>query len=748
MPPRKSYSTKTVLLACVVAVAVYLIGVSHVQVSELQNKRPTPKHATPPKRDLAEEVQKDAVIEEKKPVSRNSQQPTPVPNTPTTDACKGVIINIMLEDIEENPTEDLTTLHRDVVTPVLYTCKQHGAGSSRQCGLLAPFNLQGYPVLGSLFQLGCEPSAAEVVKLSLSTLPFNFETRMKYAKAKPFSIANLTVPNTSPTSEGKRMLLLEPTQKAQAWIPHLRSNLSKFDWELDAISASTPLEQQLSQIASGNVVGVAGTHNHRLALGVYQTSYVKVVVSLCYRGMTYPERLHLEEFLSISNVQLIVYRSIEDSVQKSSVDNSMPTAPFKIARAEVPKIVSQLLLYQEMRSSTFTESPVIASLPRRVTEAYSGVRYASIPLVLEEPAQTVINVLAEKTKYDPSYFTFGPFAISEGKFILFGKQDEAASLQSRFFGKYVENDAHYYPVPFEVDGSFSPSKCTKFVTERVQVHYPWVRDNIYHSHNDNFWPIFSRILEQDSPNGEAILLLKTKRSNTPVTAYSEILSRLFRWSAWLDDLPRDEVICFKAGVWGRPKRLFSTSYQEMGFYGKQKVLMNWNRLVYRWFDISVRPWKQPSSPRDISLTWLDRKKPKRVLRNSDILTNHARSHKVTLSTCCDNLSFEEQVTLMSRTSILIGTHGAGLLHILFLQPGSVVFHLAPRRLNYHEQVVIERIAFAANISYLNSHLNTGPSEAATWNSDYFRVPPGDLKSIVNEAIIRYHLLHSTDDKSS
>ena len=45
----------------------------------------------------------------------------------------------------------------------------------------------------------------------------------------------------------------------------------------------------------------------------------------------------------------------------------------------------------------------------------------------------------------------------------------------------------------------------------------------------------------------------------------------------------------------------------------------------------------------------------------------------------EGMPFERQVALMSRTSVLIGIHGAGLVNAMFLPPGAAVIELLPHR---------------------------------------------------------------------
>ena len=69
--------------------------------------------------------------------------------------------------------------------------------------------------------------------------------------------------------------------------------------------------------------------------------------------------------------------------------------------------------------------------------------------------------------------------------------------------------------------------------------------------------------------------------------------------------------------------------------------------------------------------------PKRKSRTKVILLPILKRHALS-SVIAESLSFEEQVRLMGCSSVLVGSHGAGLSHMLWLKPGSCVVELRRR----------------------------------------------------------------------
>jgi len=80
----------------------------------------------------------------------------------------------------------------------------------------------------------------------------------------------------------------------------------------------------------------------------------------------------------------------------------------------------------------------------------------------------------------------------------------------------------------------------------------------------------------------------------------------------------------------------------------------------------------------VRVTFLSRETAHRnVINEEELLEGLAAEPKVTLRRVVfnDKMPFQKQLTLMQNTDILIGMHGAGLTHLLFLPDGAAVFEL-------------------------------------------------------------------------
>lgn len=76
--------------------------------------------------------------------------------------------------------------------------------------------------------------------------------------------------------------------------------------------------------------------------------------------------------------------------------------------------------------------------------------------------------------------------------------------------------------------------------------------------------------------------------------------------------------------------------------------------------------------------YISRKKAQRRKISNEIELEILLKKYDIVSICFEDLSFSEQVTLMSETKLIIASHGAGLTNINFLQAKSAVIELSPK----------------------------------------------------------------------
>lgn len=95
---------------------------------------------------------------------------------------------------------------------------------------------------------------------------------------------------------------------------------------------------------------------------------------------------------------------------------------------------------------------------------------------------------------------------------------------------------------------------------------------------------------------------------------------------------------------------------------------------------------QPPPPPTINLTFINRTGKRQLLNQTTLLTAIETKHPHVHISVIDfePLTFPEQLRLVRATDILVGVHGAGLIHTMFMRdgPGSAVVEIRPQDCDY------------------------------------------------------------------
>ena len=295
------------------------------------------------------------------------------------------------------------------------------------------------------------------------------------------------------------------------------------------------------------------------------------------------------------------------------------------------------------------------------------------------------------------------------------------------------------------------------------------------------------------------MLLPTSRNQKPLGVLRTVLEKLFRRVVDAADIrltPRKiresasdstkravpvaftECVDLTGGVvWGRPPRLFANEWPAVEPYVRHRVLRRLRDGLAAGFGLADVPRRDAEAAQlaPVRITLVQRN-GQRAFRNDGALLGLLRTARLrdatgaivphSVSLCCDGLTFAQQVRLMAETDLLMGVHGAGLLHALHVGIGRrhtrsamplrrpLVVHIASRRLNYHEQTIIERLVLATEAAddapcsnhsasphvsprFMTTRAWTPFSDGeAAWQHD-FTLPALDIVAIADRGLRRY-----------
>ncbi|KAK4263530.1 hypothetical protein QN277_028926 [Acacia crassicarpa] len=77
-----------------------------------------------------------------------------------------------------------------------------------------------------------------------------------------------------------------------------------------------------------------------------------------------------------------------------------------------------------------------------------------------------------------------------------------------------------------------------------------------------------------------------------------------------------------------------------------------------------------------------------------------------------NASLHESYTLVSSSHAMIGVHGAGLMHSIFLRPGSVFMQIVPKGMEWAAETFFGRLGKGLKLEYMEYHIEAKESSLA------------------------------------
>lgn len=167
--------------------------------------------------------------------------------------------------------------------------------------------------------------------------------------------------------------------------------------------------------------------------------------------------------------------------------------------------------------------------------------------------------------------------------------------------------------------------------------------------------------------------------------------------------------------------------------GKSPLLEAFVQRVLAFYEI--RPTLPPRAGRKLQLTLIDRRSKRRLLHQDELVAALTAAHPDVEVKVLDfaRLSLAKQIQEAHDADILVGVHGAGLAHGMFLQSSSAIVEFQPPKLDHHGFSNIARFLghkyFRGQGVAHNDAKNTGD-----WKEDDVLVEQATFLRVIGEAV--------------
>jgi protein O-GlcNAc transferase len=167
--------------------------------------------------------------------------------------------------------------------------------------------------------------------------------------------------------------------------------------------------------------------------------------------------------------------------------------------------------------------------------------------------------------------------------------------------------------------------------------------------------------------------------------------------------------------------------------GTSTLLHTFLHRVLDFYDISH---KTERKTRKTTITFIDRKEKRHWVDQEKLLARLRRRYPSAKIQAVDfaAYSLKDQIRIARKTDVLVGIHGAGLTHSLFLEPGSAVVEILPEGVDFKG---FENIARHLNVQYFSANASGSSSPDAVdkgWQFDDVIVDHRDVVKRVDAAI--------------
>jgi len=172
------------------------------------------------------------------------------------------------------------------------------------------------------------------------------------------------------------------------------------------------------------------------------------------------------------------------------------------------------------------------------------------------------------------------------------------------------------------------------------------------------------------------------------------------------------------------------------------TVSTFSRRVISFYNVTDPPTRGPEDP--IIVTFIDRRSHRRLLYQDLFFAELEKRHPYISVRMIDfsAISFTEQLSVVRDTDLLVGVHGAGLTHTMFMREGvGAVVEIQPTELDHYG---FRNLAIKRGLNYFRVHADSVPKtgsesrrmrqKRSSWHWDDVRIEEARFLDVMDAAI--------------
>jgi protein O-GlcNAc transferase len=164
------------------------------------------------------------------------------------------------------------------------------------------------------------------------------------------------------------------------------------------------------------------------------------------------------------------------------------------------------------------------------------------------------------------------------------------------------------------------------------------------------------------------------------------------------------------------------------------LLRTFAHRALKHYDVST-----PEAQEIVSVTYIQRTNTRKLINETEHIESLKKIPHISLEVVdFEKLTFPRQLGIVRRTDVLVGVHGAGLAHTLFLRPGSAIVEIQPEGFKHQG---FRNLAQLMDVGYFRTHAELQEQSHNSddrWQMEAVRVRQDKFVDIVDMTVKSFY----------